>query len=65
MNAVAAVFIVLTFITLSLRLISRLRTKAPVEADDWLIFTAAVRLYPHKHHHRQWRKLTIAVQILS
>ena len=42
LNAVAITFVVLSFVTLVLRLISRLRTKVPIEADDWLVLTAAV-----------------------
>lgn len=42
LNAVGIAFIVLSFVTLVLRLISRLRTKVPIEADDWLIVAAAV-----------------------
>lgn len=44
-NAVAVAFIALTFVTLILRLISRLRTKVSIEADDWLILIAAVSSY--------------------
>ena len=44
LNAVAIAFIVLTFITLGLRLLSRLRTNVPIEADDWFALTAAVSL---------------------
>lgn len=41
-NAVAIAFIVLTCITLILRLISRLYTYVPIDLDDWLIVVAAV-----------------------
>ena len=44
-NAVAIVFIVLSFITLVLRFFSRLNTHVPIELDDWLIVVAAVRPY--------------------
>ena len=44
MNAVAIVFIILSFITLLFRLFSRLSTRIPIEMDDWLIVIAAVRL---------------------
>ena len=44
-NAVAIVFIVLSFITLVLRFISRLNTHVSIELDDWLIVVAAVRPY--------------------
>lgn len=44
MNAVAIVFIVLSFITLVLRFFSRLSTKIAIEVDDWLIVIAAVGL---------------------
>ena len=45
MNAVAIVFIILSGLTLVLRLFSRLSTRIPIEMDDWLIVIAAVRLY--------------------
>lgn len=45
MNAVAIVFIILSFVTLVLRLFSRLSTRIPIEMYDWLIVIAAVRLY--------------------
>lgn len=45
LNAVAVAFIALTFVTLILRLISRIRTNIRIEADDWLILIAAVSLY--------------------
>ena len=44
LNAVAIAFIILSFVTLVLRLISRLRTKISFGLDDWLILAAAVRL---------------------
>ena len=45
MNAVAIIFIVLSFITVTLRYFSRLHTHIPIELDDWLIVVAAVRLH--------------------
>ena len=45
MNAVAIVFIVLSFSTLVLRFFSRLSTHIPIEMDDWLIVMAAVGLH--------------------
>ena len=48
MNAVAIIFIVLSFITLVLRYFSRLYTHVPIELDDWLIVVAAVRLYNNR-----------------
>lgn len=66
LNAVAFSFITLSFVTLILRLISRLRTKVPIEADDWLILIAAVRplsnTYPIV---ADYRLLTHVFQILS
>ena len=44
MNAVATVFIVLSFTTLVLRFLSRLSTHIAIEVDDWLIVIAAVEL---------------------
>ena len=44
MNALALVFIVLSFITLVLRYFCRIFTHVPIELDDWLIVVAAVRL---------------------
>ena len=44
MNAVAIAFIVLTFVTLVFRFISRLSTHVPIGLDDYLIVIAAVRL---------------------
>ena len=44
MNAVAIIFIVLSFITLVLRYFSRLFTHVSIELDDWLTVVAAVRL---------------------
>lgn len=41
-NAVAIVFIVLSFITLVLRFFSRINTHVSIELDDWLIVVAAV-----------------------
>ena len=48
MIAVAIVFIVLTFITLVLRYLSRLFTHVSIELDDWLIVVAAVRLHERR-----------------
>lgn len=45
LNAIAIAFITLTFVTLVLRLISRIKTKIAIEADDWLVFIASVGLY--------------------
>lgn len=45
-NAAAIVSIVLSFITLVLRFLSRLNTHVLIELDDWLILVAAVR--PHE-----------------
>ena len=45
MNAVAIVFTTLSFLTLALRLFSRLRTQVPIGMDDWLIVVAAVGLH--------------------
>ena len=44
MNVVAVVFITLSFITLALRVLSRLKTNVPIGMDDWLIMVAAVGL---------------------
>ena len=44
MNAVAIAFIVLSCITLALRLFSRLYTHVTIDVDDWLILVAAVSL---------------------
>ena len=48
MNAVAFIFIVLSFITLVLRYFSRLFTHVSIELDDWLIVAAAVRLHNNR-----------------
>ena len=48
MNAVAIIFIVLSFITLVLRYISRLFTHVSIELDDLLIVVAAVRLHDNR-----------------
>jgi len=48
LNAVAIAFIVLSLVTLVLRLISRLRTRVPIGTDDFLILAAAVRFYTSK-----------------
>jgi len=48
LNAVAIAFIVLSFVTLVLRLISRLRTRVPIGTDDFLILAAAVRFHTSK-----------------
>ena len=45
MNAVAVVFIALSFITLVLRFFSRLHTNVILGMDDWLIVVAAVRIH--------------------
>ena len=45
MNAIAVVFIVLSFITLVLRFYSRLHTNVSIGMDDWLIVVAAVRVH--------------------
>lgn len=49
MNAVAIVFIILSFIILVLRFTSRLTTNLSIELDDWLIVVAAVRLHKSKY----------------
>ena len=48
MNAVAIASIILSCITIILRLISRLNTHVPIDMDDWLIVVAAVRFYNSK-----------------
>ena len=48
MNAVAIIFIVLSFITVILRYFSRLFTQVPIGMDDWLIVVAAVRLHNNR-----------------
>lgn len=48
MNAVAIIFIVLSFVTVVLRYFSRLYTNVSIELDDWLIVVAAVRLHNNR-----------------
>lgn len=54
-KAVAVAFIVLSFITLLLRWVSRLYTHVPIDLDDWLIVVAAVRLHKSRSISRTGR----------
>lgn len=54
-KAVAIAFIVLSFMTLLLRYLSRLYIHVPIDLDDWLIVVAAVRFHASRSISRTGR----------